>query len=94
MLEEKGIEYRFRDYVREPLSEKEIRDVLRRLGLRAGEVLRTKDPVFRELGLTGEEPDDALIAAMVRHPTLLQRPIGLSGGRAVIGRPPEKLLGL
>jgi arsenate reductase (glutaredoxin) len=94
LLEEKGIEYRFRDYVREPLSLEEIRDVLRRLGLRAGEVLRTKDPAFRELGLTGEEPDEVLIAAMARHPTLLQRPIGLAGGRAVIGRPPEKLLGL
>lgn len=94
MLEEKEIEYRFRDYVREPLSEKEIRDVLRRLGLRAGEVLRTKDPAFRELGLTGEEPDEVLVAAMARHPTLLQRPIGLSGGRAVVGRPPERLLEL
>ena len=94
MLDEKGIEYRFRDYVREPLSPAEIRDVLRRLGVRAGEVLRTKDPAFRELGLTGEEPDEALIAAMARHPTLLQRPIGLSGGRAVVGRPPERLLEL
>ena len=94
MLDEKGIEYRYRDYVKKPLSEAEIRDVLKLLGLRPREVLRTKDPAFKELGLTGDEPDAQLIAAMAKHPTLLQRPIGISGGRAVVGRPPERLLEL
>jgi arsenate reductase len=94
LLDEKGIEYRYRDYVKNPLSEAEIRDVLKLLGLRPREVLRTKDPAFKELGLTGDEPDAQLIAAMAKHPTLLQRPIGISGGRAVVGRPPERLLEL
>lgn len=94
MLDEKRIPYNYRDYVREPLSEAEIREVLARLGLRAREVLRTKDPAFQSLGLTGDEPDADLIAAMARHPTLLQRPIGVTGGRAVVGRPPERLLEL
>lgn len=89
MLNEKGIEYRYREYTREPLSETEIRDVLRKLGLRARDVLRKND-----LGFTGEEPDDKLIAAMAGHPTLLQRPIGVAGDRAVVGRPPERLLEL
>ena len=94
MLEEKGIEYRYRDYVKNPLTETEIRDVLTRLGLRPRDVLRAKDPAFKELGLTGDEADAQLIAAMARHPTLLQRPIGLAGDRAVVGRPPERLLEL
>jgi arsenate reductase len=94
LLEEKGIPYRFRDYVKDPLSEAEIRDVLKLLGLRPRDVLRTKDPAFQELGLTGDEPDAKLIAAMAKHPTLLQRPIGVEGGRAVVGRPPERLLEL
>jgi arsenate reductase (glutaredoxin) len=94
LLDEKGIEYRYRDYVKNPLSEAEIRDVLKLLGLRPREVLRTKDPAFKELGLTGDEPDAQLIAAMAKHPTLLQRPTGISGGRAVVGRPPERLLEL
>jgi arsenate reductase len=89
LLNEKGIEYRYREYTREPLSETEIRDVLRKLGLHPRDVLRKND-----LGLTGEEPDDELIAAMARHPTLLQRPIGVVGERAVVGRPPERLLEL
>lgn len=94
MLEERGIEYRFRDYVKNPLTETEIRDVLARLGLRPRDVLRAKDAAFKELSLTGDEPDAQLIAAMARHPTLLQRPIGVAGDRAVVGRPPEKLLEL
>ena len=89
MLDERGIEYRYREYNREPLSEKEIRDVLRKLGLRPRDVLRKND-----LGFTGDEPDKELIAAMARHPTLLQRPIGVLGDRAVVGRPPERLLEL
>jgi arsenate reductase len=94
LLDEKGIEYRYRDYVKNPLTAAEIRDVLRRLGLRARDMLRTKDAAFQELGLTGDEPDDRLIAEMARRPTLLQRPIGVKGDRAVVGRPPERLLEL
>lgn len=89
MLDGKGIPYRYREYNREPLSEKEIRDVLRKLGLRPRDVLRKND-----LSFTGDEPDKELIAAMARHPTLLQRPIGVLGDRAVVGRPPERLLEL
>lgn len=94
MLDEKGIEYRYRDYVKNPLTEAEIRDVLTRLGLRPRDVLRKNDAAYKELGLTGDEPDAKLIAAMVQHPTLLQRPIGIEGDRAVVGRPPERLLEL
>ena len=94
MLDEKGIEYRYRDYVREPLSEKEIRKVLRLLGVPARAVLRKQDAAFKELGLTGEEPEERLIELMARHPTLLQRPIGVADGRAAVGRPPEALLEL
>jgi arsenate reductase len=94
LLDEKGIPYRFRDYVKDPLTEAEIRNVLSLLGLHPRDVLRTKDAAFQELGLTGDEPDAKLIAAMARHPTLLQRPIGIVGDRAVVGRPPERLLEL
>ena len=54
----------------------------------------TKDAAFTKLGLTGEEPEERLIELMARHPTLLQRPIGVAGNRAVVGRPPEALLEL
>ncbi len=92
MLDENGIEYRYREYRKEPLSEEEIRSVLQKLRVKAADVLRTRDRAFKDLGLTGDEPENELIGHMAQHPTLLQRPIGISGKRAVIGRPPEALL--
>ena len=94
MLEEKGIRYRYREYTEEPLSEKEIKETLSMLGVKPGEVLRRNDRAFREQGLSGTEADILLIQKMAEHPTLLQRPIGVLGNRAVIGRPPERLLDL
>lgn len=94
MLDEKAIPYRYREYTREPLSEEEIREVLRLLRIPARDLLRTKDPSYAALALAGEKPDDELIRAMAGHPTLIQRPIGRLPGKAVLGRPPERLLEL
>ncbi len=94
MLEEKGIDYRYREYTEEPLSEKEIRETLSLLGVPPREVLRRNDRAFREQGLSGTESDSFLIQKMAEHPTLLQRPIGVLAGKAVLGRPPERLLDL
>ncbi|GJM43909.1 MAG: arsenate reductase [Gemmatimonadota bacterium] len=94
MLNEKGIEYEYREYREDPLSRQEIRDVLNRLGLTARDVLRRNDRAYREAGLTGNETDAQLVTAMAAHPTLLQRPIGIRGEHAVVGRPVEKFLEL
>ena len=88
MLDERGIEYRYREYRKEPLSEAEIRQVLGHLGMRPGDVLRRRDRAYTEQGLTGGESDDRLIALMAEHPTLLQRPIGVKGKR--IGREEQR----
>jgi arsenate reductase len=94
LLDEHGASYRYREYRTEPLTESELRGVLAMLGLPASAVLRKNDKANKELGLTGREPEDVLIAHMAQHPTLLQRPIGIAGGRAALGRPIENLLTL
>jgi arsenate reductase (glutaredoxin) len=94
LLDEKAIPYRYREYTKEPLTEGEIREVLRLLGIPARGLLRTKDPSYAKLGLANETSDDELIRAMARHPTLVQRPIGRLPGKAILGRPPERLLEL
>ena len=94
MLKESGIPYNYRDYREQPLSEKEIRAVLLKLGVEPAAVLRKNDAAYKKLGLTGDEPDVRLISLMAEHPTLLQRPIGVLGKRAAVGRPPEILLEL
>ena len=56
------------------------------------ELLRTKEPIYRELGLSkGEFSDDEIISLMVEHPDLIQRPIVERGDRAVLGRPTENV---
>lgn len=94
MLEAQDVDYEYRDYRKQPLEENEIRSLLDRLGVKPREVLRTRDRAYRELGLSGEEPPEELIRHLASHPTLLQRPIGVAGDHAVIGRPPERLLDL
>jgi arsenate reductase len=94
LLEKKKIPYRYRDYRQEPLSQKEIRNVLRLLGAKPRHMLRRNDKAFKELGITGDEDTRTLIRHMANHPTLLQRPIGIYRKKAVLGRPIEALLGL
>ncbi|MBX2799493.1 MAG: arsenate reductase (glutaredoxin) [Myxococcales bacterium] len=92
MLDERGVDFTYREYTREPLTEAELRDVLGKLGLEPSDVLRGRDAKKAEL--TGDESADELITLMASNPRLLQRPIGIMGDRAVVGRPPEKLLEL
>lgn len=94
MLDEHGIEIRYREYRKDPLTEEELRTILGLLGMEPAELLRKRDKANKELGLTGTEPADEIVRAMAEHPTLVQRPIGLRGGRAVLGRPVENLLAL
>jgi len=94
LLDEKGIPHNYREYTQNPLTESEIRRVLSLLDLEPVRVLRRNDKAYKELSLTGKEPADTLIKHMAAHPTLLQRPIGILGEKAVVGRPPENLLSL
>ena len=92
MLKERGIPFTYRDYKKDTLSADEIRSVLGKLGVGPRDVLRKRDA--NKLGLSGDESDDALVALMAEHPGLLQRPIGVVGDRAAVGRPVEDLLAL
>ena len=92
MLNEHQVKHTYREYTREPLNEAELRAVLRKLGVGPHEVLRTRDAT--KAGIASDISADALIAQMVTNPRLLQRPIGIVGERAAIGRPPEALLSL
>jgi arsenate reductase len=93
LLQEKGIEPEIRLYLEEPPTEDELRSVLKLLGRTACELIRKGEAEYREQGLANPELDDnALIAAMVRTPKLIERPIVLANGKAAVGRPPESVL--
>ncbi len=65
------------------------------LGMKPRDLMRRKEKEYGELGLADQTLSRShLIAAMVEHPRLIERPVALSGDRAVLGRPPEKVLEL
>ncbi|EED33438.1 glutaredoxin family protein [gamma proteobacterium NOR5-3] len=93
LLQENGIEPEVRKYMNKSdmLSEDELRDIAKKMGKVSPRVfLRDKDAV--KLGLADTASDDEVFAAMAREPRLIQRPIGINGRKAVLGRPNEQLL--
>lgn len=62
------------------------------LGVRPIEIVRRGEAQYKELGLSDATPDDEVLRAMAEHPILIERPIVVRGGRAVVGRPPETVL--
>lgn len=95
LLRERGIEPEIVSYLEHPPRPGELRMLLGMLGLRARDLLRTGEREYTALGLENPALDDAvLIEAMAAHPVLIERPILVHGDRAVIGRPPERVLEL
>jgi arsenate reductase len=97
LLEDHHAQAEVVEYLKTPPDAKTLKDILKLLGLEPRQLMRTKEPEYKELGL-----DDAslsreqLIAAMVANPKLIERPIVISGNgnkrKAAIGRPPESVL--
>jgi arsenate reductase (glutaredoxin) len=96
LVDERGVEYVERRYVDQPPTAEELDAVLAALGMQPWELARLSEPVARDLGMQDWPHDRARwIAAMVEHPILIERPILVADdGRAVLGRPPESVLGL
>ena len=95
LLRERGVDPEIIAYVQQAPSIEELRGLLRMLGIGPRGILRTGEPEYAELGLADPSlNDEALLAAMHAHPRLIERPIFVRGDRAVIGRPPERVLEL
>lgn len=95
LLEERGIAPVVVEYLKTPPSAETIHEILGKLGLPARALLRKGEDAYRELGL--DDPslsEETLIAAMVEHPMLIERPIVVTEEGARLGRPPEKVLEL
>lgn len=91
-LEQNGFDFSKVNYYIEPLGEEKLRELLGKMKLAPRDILRTGEPIYRELGLgKGEFTDDQIISLMAKHPDLIQRPIVERGKRAVLGRPTENV---
>jgi arsenate reductase (glutaredoxin) len=95
LLRESGVAFEKVNYYLAPLGEKKLRELIKKLGIKPRELLRTSEGVYRELGLGKKDfSDDQIVALMVKHPDLIQRPIVERGARAVLGRPTENVKAL
>lgn len=92
LLEGRGITPTVRLYLDDAPDEATLRDVAGKLGKRPIEMMRVKEAIFKELGLSKDDEDDTLFTAMAANPKLIERPIVLNDGKAAMGRPPEAVL--
>ena len=92
LLRESGVEFEKINYYLQPLSAKKLRALIKKMGIKPRDLLRSGEPVYRELGLVKKDfRDDEIISLMVQHPDLIQRPIVERDERAVLGRPIENI---
>ncbi|MFC3680829.1 arsenate reductase (glutaredoxin) [Bacterioplanoides pacificum] len=93
LLQEKGIEPQVVEYLKQVPSAADIQSLLKKLGISARELLRSKEDAYKEHNLADASlSDDDIISAMIASPKLIERPIVVNGDQARIGRPPEQVL--
>ena len=94
LIQEKGQEVEIIEYLKESLSFKDLKSILEMLNIKAIELIRTNEIIWKENYKGKEMTDQELINAMRENPKLIERPIVVKNGQAIIGRPPKKVLDL
>ncbi len=93
ILKDRGVDVQIIDYMKNPLNEEELREISEKLKLPPGEFIRRKEKIFKELALKEKlDNDNELFRQMAEHPRLIDRPIVVSGNKAILCKPPEKIL--
>jgi arsenate reductase len=90
-LTAKGVNFESVNYIEQRLSANELKQLLRRTGLKPQDALRTSEATYRQYVLGKNLTDDELVGVMAEHPELIQRPIVVLGNKAVLARPADKL---
>jgi arsenate reductase len=90
LLTQRGLKPEVIEYLEAPPSAADLKAILRALGMPAAQLVRKKEAIECEIDLS--QSDDALIAAMLQHPIVIERPIVINGKKVALGRPPENVL--
>lgn len=91
-LKEGGVDFDVVNYYLDPLPKAKIKELLKKMGSPAAELLRKKEDIFKQLQLDKKKfSEDELIDLMARHPDLIQRPIVEKGAKAILARPAERI---
>jgi len=94
LLQERNVPLRVIEYLKEPPTRAELAALRKKLGVAPAEWIRKGESEYKAAGLDAKSPEDKLLDAMAKHPILIERPIVVRGDRAVVGRPPERVLEL
>ena len=95
LLRDNAIEPIIVEYLKEPITKPQLKELLKKLGLEPRELLRKSEKEFKDLQLSNKSlSDDIVIDFMIKHPKLIERPIIVRGDHAVIGRPADKIFNL
>ena len=95
LLRENAIEPTIVEYLKDPITKPQLKELLEKLSLEPRELLRKSEKEFKDLQLSNESlNDDIVIDSMIKHPKLIERPIIVRGDDAVIGRPADNIFNL
>jgi arsenate reductase len=94
LLREQGVEPEIVEYLKTPLSARDVKALAKQLGGSPHALVRSKEEAYAKLGLSAKSSLDAIAKAIAEEPILLERPVVVVGERAAIGRPPENVLAL
>lgn len=92
ILQEKGVPFQVRWYLTEPLNQKEIKALLKKLGMKASELVRTGEALYKEQFKDQQLTEQQWVKILAENPILIERPIVEKGDKAIVARPPEKVL--
>jgi len=90
-LEEKNVDFEIHNMIKQPIDKKQLKEVLNQLQMTAGELIRKKDAFFKENFNDKDLTEEDYLNIMVENPRLIERPIIIKDGKAVIGRPTENI---
>jgi arsenate reductase len=94
LLEENGENPKVVLYLETAPGASELKELLKKLGMKAGQLVRRGEDDYKASGLDRDSSDEKVLAAMAKYPKLIERPIVVRGSKAVLGRPPENVLAL
>ncbi len=95
LVQDSGQPFTAVNYYDQPLSHATLKALLKKGGLNAKDVLRTKDERYKTMGLaTTDKSEDDLIGLMIQYPDLMQRPLVEKGDTVILARPPETVKGM
>jgi arsenate reductase len=92
ILEEKKVKTNVVEYLHTPPTEEQLKELLRMLGMKASQLVRTKEPLYEEKYKDKKITESRWLKILVKNPILIERPIIVKGDKAIIGRPPERVL--